>query len=129
MNNRQFHNYIEFFDSGLVRPFCSMASNVFYIECAHAIEDNFFTLAEFVEYLNQHMKVDHLKNNLANKVKVEEDAAGKKIAVTASVKYSKRACRYYTRKFLQKKDIRDRFKVNANGKNSYELRPYRPTNE
>ena len=75
------------------------------------------------------MKVDHLKNNLANKVSVEEDSANKRIKVEASVKYSKRACRYYTRKFLQKKDIRDRFHVVASAKNAYELKPYKPTNE
>ena len=109
--------------------FVMSASNVFYIECAHATEDNFFQLQEFVEYLNSHMKVDKLRNNLANKVSVEADTAGKKIKVEASVKYSKRACRYYTRKFLQKKDIRDRFKVVASSKNSYEHKPYRPTNE
>ena len=102
-------------------------SNVFYIECAQA--ENFFKPADLVEYLNKYMKVDHLKGNLANKVKIEADDANKKVAVEASVKYSKRACRYYTRKFLQKKGIRDNFRVISNTKNSYELRPYKPTNE
>ena len=104
-------------------------SNVFYVDCSHAIEDNFFQLQEFVEYLNSHMKVDKLRNNLANKVSVEADSANKRIKVEASVKYSKRACRYYTRKFLQKKDLRNRFHVIATSKDTYELRPYAATNE
>jgi len=76
------------------------------------------------------MKVNELRNNLSNKVTIETDAKDKKIVVTASVKYSKRACRYYARKFIKKIDQRDRFHLISTKKDSYEFRPYRvATNE
>ncbi|EAY06908.1 60S ribosomal protein L22-1, putative [Trichomonas vaginalis G3] len=106
-----------------------MASSVFYVDCSAPVADKFFQLQEFVEYLQSHMKVDNLRKNLANKVTIEADAGANKIVVNASVKYSKRAVRYYARKFLAKKDIRSRFHVIASGKDTYELRPYRVSNE
>ena len=104
-------------------------ASVFYIDCTSALADNFFQLQEFVEYLNKYMKVDKLRGNLAGKVTIEALNGEKKVAVTANVKYSKRACRYYARKFLAKKDLRDRFKVIASAKDTYEFRPYRVSNE
>lgn len=106
-----------------------MASTVFTVNCASPVSDKFFELADFVEYLQKHMKVGKLRNNLANKVQIESDANEKQVKVTASVKYSKRAVRYYTRKFLKKQNLRDRFRVIATGATSYELRPYRVATE
>jgi len=71
------------------------------------------------------MKVNELKNNLANKVTVEADAKDKRVVITANVKYSKRACRYYVRKYMKKIDRRDQFRVIQSKKDTYELRPYR----
>lgn len=106
-----------------------MSSTVFTIDCSSPVSDKFFDLADLVEYLQKHMKVAKLRNNLANKVTIEADAGEKQVKVTASVKYSKRAVRYYTRKFLKKHTLRDRFRVIATGAQSYELRPYRVSTE
>lgn len=106
-----------------------MTSKVFYIDCSAALADNFFGLQDFVEYLNKHMKVNELKNNLNGKITLEADAKEKRITVTSNVKYSKRACRYYTRKFIKKQDLRDRFRVISSKKDTYELRPYRVTSQ
>lgn len=116
-------------NGGWARPFHTMASTVFTVDCASPVSDKFFELADFVEYLQKHMKVGKLRNNLANKVQIESDANEKQVKVTASVKYSKRAVRYYTRKFLKKQNLRDRFRVIATGATSYELRPYRVATE
>lgn len=102
----------------------------FVIDCSSPVSDKFFELSDLVEYLQKKMKVSGLRNNLANKVTIEKDEGEKKVTVTATVKYSKRACRYYVRKFLKKQNLRDRFRVIAVSKTAYELRPYRvATNE
>ena len=75
------------------------------------------------------MKVNKLVNNLANKVTIEGDAKESKIVVTANVKYSKRAVRYYARKFLQKQGFHERYRVIATTKDTYELRTYGATNK
>lgn len=106
-----------------------MATATYYIECAAPLEGNFFQLQDFVEFLNKKMKVNKLRNNLAGKVVIEADNKEKRVAITASVKYSKRACRYYARKFLKKQDLRDRFRVIAVNKSTYELRAYRAATE
>jgi large subunit ribosomal protein L22e len=71
------------------------------------------------------MKVAHLRNNLNGRVKIVKNETEKTVEIEASVPYSKRACRYYARKFLKKHGLRDRFRVIATSKNSYEFRPYR----
>lgn len=106
-----------------------MASATYVIDCAAPLSQNFFQLQDFVEFLNKKMKVNKLRNNLAGKVVIEADNKEKRVTITASVKYSKRACRYYARKFLKKNDLRDRFRVIATGKTTYELRPYRASAE
>jgi large subunit ribosomal protein L22e len=100
-------------------------SKSFTIDCSAVLADNFFTLQEFVEYLQPRVKVAHLRNNLANKLTIVKNESDKTIQFDASVPYSKRACRYYARKFLKKQGLRERFRVIATSKTSYEFRPYR----
>ena len=107
----------------------SATTGVYHVLCAAPVSDNLFTLQDFVEYLNKKMKVNKLRNNLKGKVTIEADAGEQKITVTSSVKYSKRAVRYYARKFLQKQELHQRFRVVASSKDSYELRQYGPTNK
>ena len=102
---------------------------VYKIDCASPISDKVFTLQDFVEYLQKKMKVNKLVNNLANKVTIEADAKESKIVITANVKYSKRAVRYYARKFLQKQGFHERYRVISTAKDTYELRTYGPTSK
>lgn len=95
------------------------------VDCSVALSDEFFQLQDFVEYLNKNMKVAGLRNNLNGKVTIEGDAKEKQVLISAETKYSKRAVRYYARKFLKKNDLRERFRVVASSKTTYELRPYR----
>ena len=95
------------------------------IDCSSPVSDKFFELQDLVEYLEKKMKVNGLRNNLAGKVEIEKKDEEKTVLVKASVKYGKRGCRYYVRKFLKKQNLRDRFRVIASAKNTYELRPYR----
>ncbi|OHS97187.1 60S ribosomal protein L22-1 [Tritrichomonas foetus] len=104
-------------------------SATFHVDCAAPVSDNLLTLADFVEYLNKKMKVNKLRNNLNGKVTIEADAGANRVTVTASVKYSKRAVRYYARKFLQKQGLHQRFRVVATSTDSYEFRQYGPTSK
>ena len=104
-------------------------SSVYHIDCSSAIADNLITLADFVEYLNKKMKVNHLRNNLKGKITIEPDTSNMGITVTTTVKYSKRALRYDARKFLQKVNLHQRFRVVSSTKDTYELRPYGPVSK
>ena len=107
-----------------------MSATAFVIDCSSPVSDKFFDLQDLVEYLQKKMKVGKLRNNLSGKVSIEKNDGEKNVTITANVKYSKRACRYYVRKFLKKNGLRDRFRVIATSKTAYELRPYRvATNE
>lgn len=106
-----------------------MATSTYKIDCSAPVADQVFQLQDFVEYLQKKMKVNKLVNNLANKVTIEGDAKESKIVVTANVKYSKRAVRYYARKFLQKQGFHERYRVIATTKDTYELRTYGATNK
>ena len=101
----------------------------FTVDCSSPVADKFFELADLVEYLQKKMKVAGLRNNLNGKVVVEANDTEKKVNVNASVKYSKRAIRYYVRKFLKKQNLRDRFRVIAVSQDAYELRPYRVSSD
>ena len=104
-------------------------SGVYHIDCTSAVADNLITLSDFTEYLNKKMKVNHLRNNLKGKLTIESDASNNTITVTTTVKYSKRALRYYARKFLQKVSLHQRFRVVSSAKDTYELRPYGPVSK
>ena len=112
----------------MAKPFINMSAPAvsYTIDCSAPIADNFFKINDFVEYIKKHMKVAGLRNNLNNATnKVNVEGNEKSLVVTASTKYTKRAVRYYARKFLKKVELRDRFRVVSTGKDTYEFRPYR----
>jgi large subunit ribosomal protein L22e len=98
------------------------------IDCSSALAGGFFAVQDFQEFLQQKLKVGHLRNNLAGKIVIGSETPNT-IDVLASTKYSKRALRYYARKFLKKQGLRERFRVIATSKADYELRPYRVSSD
>ena len=104
-----------------------MAQVTVTLNCSAPVEANFFQMAQIVEYFQKQMKVKGLKNNLNGKITIE--AQDKNLVINSSVKYSKRAIRYYARKFAQKQQLHDRLRVVATSKTSYEFRPYRADKE
>jgi large subunit ribosomal protein L22e len=100
-------------------------SQRFSVDCSSPVTDDLFTLHAVVEYLLAKMKLGGLKNNLANKITIQEDPHDKRIDIVANVKYAKRAVRYYCRRFLKKQGLRERLRVIATSKTAYEFRPYR----
>jgi large subunit ribosomal protein L22e len=101
----------------------------FSLDCSSPVSDGFFALHDVVEYFTAKLKVGKLRGNLKDKVAFEEVAAEKRIDVVASVKYSKRAIRYYARKFLKKQNLRERYRVIATNKTTYQFRPYRASKD
>jgi large subunit ribosomal protein L22e len=95
------------------------------LDCSSPVTDGFFALHDLVEYLTSKLKVGKLRGNLKDKIAFEEVAAEKKVDVIASVKYSKRAIRYYARKFLKKQNLRERYRVISTSASAYQFRPYR----
>ena len=105
----------------------AQASVTYTIDCTAPVADNFFKMSEFIEYMKKHMKVNGLRNNLGDKVTFEDK--DKKLSLTSSTKTTKRALRYYARKFLKKMELRERFRVVSVSKSDYEFRPYRVDKE
>jgi large subunit ribosomal protein L22e len=105
-------------------PAAAPLSSTYVLDCSAPTSEGFFSLEDFREYLTKKMKVGGLRNKLAGKVEIKENTGDKKLEVVATVKYSKRAVRYYSRKFLKQVNLRDRFRLIATNKTTYEFRPY-----
>jgi large subunit ribosomal protein L22e len=99
------------------------------LDCSSPVTDGFFALHDLVEYLTSKLKVGKLRGNLKDKVAFEEVAAEKKVDIVVSIKYSKRAIRYYARKFLKKQNLRERYRVISTSRTTYQFRPYRVSKE
>ncbi len=62
-------------------------------------------------------------------VTLNRDARTHEIRVAAKVPFSKRALKYYTKKFLKKQQLRDYIRVVADSKGSYQLKYFNVANE
>merc|ERR1739838_338999 len=93
-------------------------SNKFTLDCSHPCEDGIMDIANFEQYLKEHIKVNGKVMNL-----------GSNVAVTANIDLSKRYLKYLTKKYLKKNNLRDWLRVVASDKSSYELRYFQIHND
>lgn len=96
------------------------------IDCSHCSP---VKVGDFAEYLRKHIKVHGLRNKLEGRVHAEPSDSDSKVIVTAYVKFAKRNLRYYARKFLTKQQLREHYRIVSQGKNDYEVRPYKVTSD
>lgn len=94
----------------------------FSIDCKKPVDDAIMDVAALEKYLNERVKVDGKRGNLADSVKISRDKAV--VTVTAQEPFSKRQIRYLMRRYLKRANLRDWLRVVSNGKTSYELRYY-----
>merc|ERR1711990_1299724 len=92
----------------------------FVIDCEIPIQDNYFVLKDFEEYLRSKIKVEGKLGNLGSAVAVNK--SGFIIEVTASIAFSKRYLKYLTKAYLKKQELREYLRVVASNKNTYQLR-------
>lgn len=100
---------------------------LFHINCDQPAQDDIFDVNDFEEFLKARFKVDGRVNNLNRAVTIA--SAGNKITVTTrDLHFSKRYLKYLSKKYLQKKGLRDWLRVVspvASGGDTYDLRYYK----
>lgn len=100
---------------------------LFHINCDQPAQDDIFDVNDFEEFLKARFKVDGRVNNLSRAVTIA--SAGNKITVTTrDLHFSKRYLKYLSKKYLQKKGLRDWLRVVspvASGGDTYDLRYYK----
>ncbi|KZT06824.1 ribosomal protein L22e [Laetiporus sulphureus 93-53] len=101
----------------------SATKHKFIIDYSNPAKDGIFDGAAFEKFLHDRVKIDGKTGQLGDNVKIVRDG-DVKITVTSNVKLSKRALKYYTKKFLKKNSLRDWIRVVAPSKDTYQLRFY-----
>ena len=95
-------------------------NNKFVIDCELPIQDNYFVLKDFEQYMAGKIKVDGKTGNLGSAVTVTKDTYS--LTVTASIAFSKRYLKYLTKQYLKKQELREYLRIVASNKNTYQLR-------
>jgi len=94
----------------------------FVLDCSAPVQDGIMDPASFEQYLQDKIKVRGKTGNLGSQVTVTRDKA--KINVGVNIRFSKRALKFYAKKYLKKQQLRDWLRVIATNANTYELRYY-----
>ncbi|KAF0989545.1 hypothetical protein HZS_2721 [Henneguya salminicola] len=90
------------------------------IDCTRCVEDKIIHLPDFVDFLKTRIKVNGKINNLGSNVVIT--ASTGKITVSSNIPISKRSLKYFSKKFLKRRQLRDWVRVISSSKNGYELR-------
>merc|ERR1712119_1735 len=99
----------------------------FTLDCTHPCEDGIMDLANFEQFLKEHIKVNGKVNNLGTAVGIE--GAKNQLHISSTIPFSKRYLKYLTKKYLKKNNLRDWLRVVASNKDNYELRYFQINNE
>ena len=92
----------------------------FGIDCSKPVEDKVFNTNNFAEFLRQRIKVEGKLGKLGDKIKVNND--DRKVALDATVPFSKRYLKYLTKKYLKKHSLREFLYVVASDKKNYQIK-------
>jgi len=101
----------------------------FVIDCTLPAEDQLFNCADFEKFLKERIKVSGKTSNFGNSLSIERGDKNSKVAVNATIPFSKRYLKYLTKKYLKKNLLRDTLRVIATSRDGYELRYFQIGNE
>jgi len=101
----------------------------FVIDCTLPAEDQLFNCADFEKFLKERIKVAGKTSNFGNSLNIERGDKNSKVAVNATIPFSKRYLKYLTKKYLKKNLLRDTLRVIATSRDGYELRYFQIGNE
>jgi len=104
-------------------------ANRFVIDCTLPAEDQLFNCADFEKFLKERIKVQGKTSNFGNALSIERGDKNSKVAVNATIPFSKRYLKYLTKKYLKKNLLRDTLRVIATSRDGYELRYFQIGNE
>eukprot|EP00834_Sanchytrium_tribonematis_P009056 NODE_1427_length_1089_cov_0.732323.p1 type:complete len:131 gc:universal NODE_1427_length_1089_cov_0.732323:221-613(+) len=115
--------------------------NQYVVDVSIPARDKVFDVKQFEKYLHDHIKVDGKTNNFGEVVTIT--LKGDKLVVDATnftplytnpkqqksgqcprYSISKKALKFYTKKFLKKSDLRDHLRIVSEDKNSFVLKYY-----
>eukprot|EP00835_Amoeboradix_gromovi_P004004 NODE_289_length_11662_cov_0.555133.p5 type:complete len:194 gc:universal NODE_289_length_11662_cov_0.555133:10624-11205(+) len=133
--------HIHFANSRAMAPRLRKQLNQYFIDASLPSADKVFDIKQFEKYLHDHIKLEGKTNNLGELVKITLNKNRLVIDATnftplytnpkqqksgSSPKFSisKKALKYYTKKFLKKSNLRDHLRVVSEGKNGFVLKYY-----
>ncbi|GMI63295.1 hypothetical protein ScalyP_jg1235 [Parmales sp. scaly parma] len=96
----------------------------FVIDCKVPIDDKIIDPANFHKFLEDGIKHDGKKNNLASGgITITRDKT--KMTVTGDENFSKRYLKYLTKKYLKKQQLKDYLRVVSVSKSTYMMKYYK----
>ncbi|EJU02235.1 ribosomal protein L22e [Dacryopinax primogenitus] len=100
-----------------------VSKHKFVIDYSKPAGDGVFDGGLYEKFLRDRIKVEGKPGQLGESIKISKEGTNK-LAVQASIPFSKRYLKYLTKKFLKKNQLRDWIRVVATEKDRYELRFY-----
>ena len=105
----------------------------FYVDFSEPLDNKLLSIESAMKYLNSNMKIDGLKGNLKDFIKISvDDKRNKKcllIQVDNQMQFSKKYIKYLVKKFLKREGIVKYLTVLSNSPNSYEVKVLKNNNE
>jgi large subunit ribosomal protein L22e len=105
----------------------------FYVDFSEPLDNKLLSIESAMKYLSSNMKIDGLKGNLKDFVKISvDDKRNKKcllIQVDNQMQFSKKYIKYLVKKFLKREGIVKYLTVLSNSPNSYEVKVLKNNNE
>ena len=105
----------------------------FFVDFSEPLDNKLLSIESSMKYLNSNMKIDGLKGNLKDFIKISvDDKRNKKcllIQVDNQMQFSKKYIKYLVKKFLKREGIVKYLTVLSNSPNSYEVKVLKNNNE
>ena len=105
----------------------------FFVDFSEPLDNKLLSIESAMKYLNSNMKIDGLKGNLKDFVKISvDDKRNKKcllIQVDNQMQFSKKYIKYLVKKFLKREGIVKYLTVLSSSPNSYEVKVLKNNNE
>ena len=105
----------------------------YFVDFSEPLDNKLLSIESAMKYINSNMKIDGLKGNLKDFVKINvDDKRNKKcllIQVHNQMQFSKKYIKYLVKKFLKREGIVKYLTVLANSPNSYEVKVLKNNNE
>ena len=104
----------------------------YFVDFSDPLDNKLLSIESAMKYLNSNMKIDGLKGNLKDFVKINvDDKRNKKsllIQVDNQMQFSKKYIKYLVKKFLKREGIVKYLTVLSNSPNSYEVKVLKNNN-
>jgi len=105
----------------------------YFVDFSEPLDNKLLSIESAMKYINSNMKIDGLKGNLKNFVKINVDEKRNKkcllIQVDNQMQFSKKYIKYLVKKFLKREGIVKYLTVLSNSPNSYEVKVLKNNNE